>query len=493
VRGGIGISLNRSDFNLTQFHSQQQPAAGDNRSIYYTNINSITNPSILNNANIAPIAPNTDFIGRQHIESTYNGSLQIQRNVGFSTVVEASWVFNLRRHIPSSQAINYTPLFAGYDPSWVSPLSQYLLNPTKNGGLTQGNANGLNLSANYFYGPNLCAGCVAGLGALVRENFDSSANYHSLQVAVRRNMTRHLAFGLSYTFGKTMSTGAVGLGNGSTGASHSAMFPDKYRNWGPSYYPTPQFATVNYVYEAPDLGQKLHFKPLGWITDHWTWSGLTQIRSNAMTGVPSITLSNTNSTSNPLENWTGSSEGARVFVVGDYRLSGIGQSAQHNGLAAAAVSQTSAPLSSGYTTTQYAVNPNGSAGNQLINEAAFRQPYPCSATPASNPVYGIGKSMDCFGNAGAGSLINLPGTRIFNFDMTFTKDFPLKSERRVLKFRAEMYNVFNHPQFTGGNISPSYDWNNWKSGVLVQTSNTLGRYTNTVNPRQMSMSLRLEF
>ena len=32
---------------------------------------------------------------------------QIQQNVGFSTVVEASWVFNLRRHIPSNWAINY--------------------------------------------------------------------------------------------------------------------------------------------------------------------------------------------------------------------------------------------------------------------------------------------------------------------------------------------------------------------------------------------------
>ena len=59
---------------------------------------------------------------------------------------------------------------------------------------------------------------------------------------------------------------------------------------------------------------------------------------------------------------------------------------------------------------------------------------------------------------------------MLNFDMTFSKNFPLKSEKRVLMFRAEMYNIFNHPQFTGANIGPSYDWNNWKNGVLVQTS-----------------------
>ncbi len=106
-------------------------------------------------------------------------------------------------------------------------------------------------------------------------------------------------------------------------------------------------------------------------------------------------------------------------------------------------------------------HPNGSAGNQIINEAAFLLPFPCSNTAAANPVYGVGQSLECYGNAGAGSIINEPGTRVFNFDMTFAKNFPLKSERRVLIFRAEMYNIFNHTQFTAGNITPSYDWNNW--------------------------------
>jgi hypothetical protein len=170
------------------------------------------------------------------------------------------------------------------------------------------------------------------------------------------------------------------------------------------------------------------------------------------------------------------------------------------------VSQTSAPLtlpgaaqeeaggvSANYTTTQYAVNPNGSAGNQLINETAFTIPFPCSATAAANPIYGVGQSLECFGNAGAGSLISVPKTGVFNFDMTFSKNFPLKSEKRVLRFQWEAYNIFNHPQFTGGNLGPSYDWNNWKNGVLVQTSNTLGRLNGNLNARVMAVSLHLQF
>ena len=507
IRGGFGIFLNRNDFNLIALAAGQPPAL-INRTIYYTNVNSITNPSIQNAASISPTSPSTDLYGSQHIESTYQGSLEVQQNVGFSTVLEVSWVFNLRKHIPFQKPTNYVPMWGYYNTSWESPMSEYLVNPLKNGGLTQGNANGLDLSPNYFYGPSLCPTCVFGLGGLNSEGFGEGTDYHSLQIVVRRNMTKHLSYSLAYTYNKTM--GILGFGtinNGSSGASESPYFSDKYRNWGPTYLPTPQYASINYVYELPNLGQRFNFKPLGWVTDHWTWSGVTQIRSDTMTGIPGINVTaNSNSTNNPGENWTGGAEGARAFVVGNYRLSSVGQSAQYNGLGQSAASQRSAPLpaglqedpaggsvAAGYSTTQYAQNPNGSAGVQLINEAAFAQPYPCSATAAANPIYGVGESMECFGNAGPGSLISLPNTGTMNFDMTFTKNFPLKSERRVLQFRLEGYNIFNHAQFTGGNIGPSYDWNNWKNGVLVQTSNSLGRLGGTLNPRQMAMSLHLQF
>ena len=484
VRAGFGQYLNRADQNVILASTGQQPVL-QNQTVYYSNINSInTNrAALLTNAAISPITPAVDFVGHQPYEANYNGSVMIQQNVGFSTVLEASWVFDLRRHLPASTPINYTPNFAQYNPSWASPMSQYLLNPAKNGGFTQGNAGGLDLSSNYFYGPSLCAGCVFGLGALTSDAFDMSSDTQALQIVVRRNMTRHLSYGFSYNFMKTMNT--FGAGGGGLVGSHSAIFPDKFRNWGPTYLPAPQTITFNYVYEIPNLGQKLNFKPLGWVTDHWTWSGITQWRSDAMAGIPGISFSGTNSTTNPQENWTGGSEGARMFVVGNYRLSSIGQSPAFEGGTAVASSQGS-PAASGY-------GANGTPGNQLINEAAFQIPNPCSLTAAANPRYGQGESMECFGNAGAGSLINVPGTRVSNFDMTFSKSFPLKSERRLLMFRAEMYNIFNHTDFSSWNIGPSYDWSNWLNGNLVQTSSSLGRYSAALNPRQMSMSLRFQF
>jgi hypothetical protein len=56
-----------------------------------------------------------------------------------------------------------------------------------------------------------------------------------------------------------------------------------------------------------------------------------------------------------------------------------------------------------------------------------------------------------------------------------------------------MYNIFNHTQFSGFNLGPQYDWRNWENGVLVQTNSSLNRMNGALNPRQMSMSLRLQF
>ncbi len=60
-------------------------------------------------------------------------------------------------------------------------------------------------------------------------------------------------------------------------------------------------------------------------------------------------------------------------------------------------------------------------------------------------------------------------------------------------FRAEMYNIFNNTEFTSANIAPSYSWPLWQQGILQQTNANLGRYTNALPPRQMSLSLRLQF
>ncbi len=89
-------------------------------------------------------------------------------------------------------------------------------------------------------------------------------------------------------------------------------------------------------------------------------------------------------------------------------------------------------------------------------------------TPASNS----------FGNAGRNILIG-PGT--FNVDFSAHKVFSF-GERYQLQYRAEFFNVFNHPQFSVfGNPDP------------VVTDSTFGQITSARDPRIIQMALKFLF
>ena len=345
-------------------------------------------------------------------------------------------------------------LFSEFQPAALNPTTSYLDQ------YLPGNASGRNLSDNYFRNQ------YPGFGQVGIECMCGSSDTSSLQVSGRRNLTKRLSLSFAYTWLKTMSL--VG--------GRSAIFPDKFRNWGPSYSPTPMYATFTYVYQVPSLSQKIGFRPLKWVTDDWEWSGLTQIRGDIVNSIPTISYANTNSTNAVTPNITGTStEGDRMEVVGNWKLP-----------------SNQVSFVGGPTTTGIGVN--GTPGNALINNGAFMIPNPCSLTANANPRLGVGENMSCFGDAGAGSLITIPGTHVNDWDMTFRKRFPLKNERRFFEFRAEIYNIWNHTQFIGATIGQSYDWLTWKNnGTLTPTNGSTGRYTSTVNPRLMSMAVRFQF
>ena len=454
VSAGFGEFVNLTDSHFAQLLSGNPPDTVS-RSVYYSAIDQV--PNFVNSAAITPISPYT-LGGAQPMSGNYNGSLMVQQDVGFSTVLEAAYVFNLSKHTWAQYQLNAVAPYAEYNVAFNNPNAAYL----------PANTSGKELNDNYFRP-------LAGLGNPLYESMSANASYNSLQVMVRRNMTRHLSYGAAYTWSKTMSAG------GGYPTPVSPYFSDKARNYGPQYYPAPQALAINYVYEAPNLGEKLNFKLLGAVTDHWMISGITQFRSDIRNAIPGISFTNTTA-ADPQMNWTGGAETARMLVTGNPSLA--------PGTASFAGSASPIQLAPG-------ANANGTPGNQLINESAFTIPWPCSATAGATPQQGIGEAMECYGNAGAGSLIPIPGTATNNWDVTFSKAFPLRSERREILFRAEMYNAFNHPQFSNFNITPSYNWQLWQQGVLEQTNANLGRYaaatTGQAPPREMSMSLRFQF
>ena len=83
-----------------------------------------------------------------------------------------------------------------------------------------------------------------------------------------------------------------------------------------------------------------------------------------------------------------------------------------------------------------------------------------------------------FGNSGVGILLG-PGQ--FNFDFSLVKTTRIK-ERQALIFRAEAFNLFNHPQF----LTPA--------NLAVSTPQAFGEITGTsVNPRILQLGLKYIF
>jgi hypothetical protein len=316
-------------------------------------------------------------------------------------------------------------MFSQYNPAYFSPWTGNLYD----------NASGKAISDNYFRP-------MQGIGNMSRVDFRTTTNYHSLQVSVRRANRHGLSYGLAYTWSKIMMY------------SGFPQYPgnDFFKKWfyGPAFNGAPHVIGANYIYEIPGLGKKFNVRPLGWVTDHWSVSGITSWQSHALYGAPGISLTGTSS-SNPAPNWTGSAEGARLLVIGNPEVA----------------------------------NPNF---YNNINPAAFQLPVACSQAR---------QTMDCFGNAGNGSTFKVP-IWMNNWDVALAKNFPMGGERRMFTFRAEFFNLPNHTQFSAVNNTLQYDlgsYQNWITGKgnLVQSNSQFGRYTSARAPRQMAMTLRFQF
>ncbi|MBI3894430.1 MAG: TonB-dependent receptor [Acidobacteria bacterium] len=89
-----------------------------------------------------------------------------------------------------------------------------------------------------------------------------------------------------------------------------------------------------------------------------------------------------------------------------------------------------------------------------------------------------------FGNAGVQTIIGPAAT---NLDFAVVKDFPL-GERQRMEFRAEFFNLLNHPYFARPNSTI-------QTGATAIFPNPLaGRITDTINTaRQIQFALKLEF
>ena len=157
-------------------------------------------------------------------------------------------------------------------------------------------------------------------------------------------------------------------------------------------------------------------------------------------------------------------------VAGNWQLSGIAQFVSGTPGAVSLTTTDGTDLTGGGDGQRVNVVGDSHADStflQWFNPAAF-------ARPARNDP----------GNAGKQN-IRYPGVN--NWDLALSKQFPIKSERRVFQLRWEAYNAFNHSQYNGVNTTARFD------PTGLQTNALFGQVISTRSPRVMQGSLRFTF
>jgi hypothetical protein len=255
--------------------------------------------------------------------------------------------------------------------------------------------------------------------------------YNALEVSLNKRFSKGLEFLAAYTWSKSLTDAT----NSSIGTGQGANLIGDQNNprarYGPDGFIRPQRFVLSYLYNLP--GPKNHLSPSGRLLAGWGIRGVTTIQSGQRLN---LTFADPNN----------------VFGIGS-----------------GALNTDPAQISPGCTAGQL-VN-TGSMQSKLSNY--FNKP--CFTTP---PVIGSDGIATTFGNAGPGIV---GGPDQVNFDFGLVKRTPLgSSENKNVEFRAESFNLFNHPQFA----NPGTGFGRGTFGVVQATS---------VAPRIIQLALKLNF
>jgi hypothetical protein len=222
------------------------------------------------------------------------------------------------------------------------------------------------------------------------------SNYNALQISGRSN-THGLQLTLAYTYSHSLDNASD---------RYDSNFVDSYNlnsYYASSTYDQRHIFTVSYIYNLPIFQHSKGLK--GSMLGGWQLSGIT----TAQTGEPFSIINGGTYDNAGVANGAGA--GSYADLVGNPRRS----------------------------KPQFTEPPGFVYGPLLYNPAAYSQPMGLT-----------------FGNSGRDSLYG-PGR--LNFDMGLFKHFKIR-ESKALEFRAEAFNVFNHPQWTGvNNTSCNYTVN----------------------------------
>lgn len=259
----------------------------------------------------------------------------------------------------------------------------------------------------------------------IRET-DNVANqkYNSFQLSMNRRFSQGFSFGFAYTLSKSMDNGSA----------QRDIIPNTYNDkgmWGQSDFDVRHVFIANYLYELPFFRDQSRLT--GKVLGGWQISGVTQFQTGTTCG----------------------------FGVGQ-DVAGVGQDGSFNcggqlWNLASTPNITHDIALNGASDAKYWFQTTDSSGNLLVTR-------PATGTFNNTP--------------GARNTLHQPGFQ--NWNMGLFKKFAIK-EQMGFQFRAEAFNVFNHPNWGGASFNPT-------------NLSTFGKITGkSGDVRNMQLSLRYYF
>lgn len=314
----------------------------------------------------------------------------------------------------------------------------------------------------------VCQGCFlpfpylhptdARFGAVTQFSTGANSNYNGLQLTTAKRMSHGLQGQINYTWSHCLDE----VSNGgflqfSAGARLSPLPGELRRNYGPCDYDVRHNVTAQYTYQLPF---KVRQHSLGYALNGWQISGTVFWHS----GVPFSVLST------------------------PYSANGNGI-VQGSGPQFASV-VPGVPL---YTHNVPGVTQPGTI--QWLNPNAFVS----AVDPSTGGCYGGDSPAHCqFGDLGRNALL---GPSFFWSDLYLTKWFAV-TERLKLRFDAQFFNIFNHPNFGLPSLTlagvPETPSTQTGFGALTYTTSPptglLGvGLGGDSSPRMIAVQVRLEF
>ncbi len=248
VRGGGGILYNRPwGYDGVRRLNRQLPQLVT-QNLYYGTIDTI--------ASGKGYSFPQSMLGQDNNGKTptvYNLSFAIQQNIGFGTLLDVAYVGALSRHLEWIYQVNDVPLGANFKPQNADPASPSTALPAN------------------FLRP------MSGFADTGIYQWNSSSSYHSLQVQANRYFAKHLQFGASWTWSKTMAPTSDDREN----ISPLVNFNNWYR--GLSSFDRTHMLKMNWIWDLPQAPGVLGKNQVTrYVLNGWQLSGIQSFIS----GVP---------------------------------------------------------------------------------------------------------------------------------------------------------------------------------------------------------------